>query len=60
MSNWLKIRPTIDEMVNQQFDTPEFNAWATRVKDVDEDRYKYFIGIHGGLLTIVNFVVSVW
>lgn len=37
---------------------PEFNAWATRVKDVDEDRYKYFIGIHGGLLTIVNFVVN--
>ena len=36
----------------------EFNAWATRVKDVDEDRYKYFIGIHGGLLTIVNFVVN--
>jgi hypothetical protein len=28
------------------------------VKDVDEDRYKYFIGIHGGLLTIVNFVVN--
>jgi hypothetical protein len=24
MSYWPKIRPTIDEMVNQQFDTPEF------------------------------------
>ena len=24
MSHWPKIRPTIDAMVNQQFDTPEF------------------------------------
>ncbi len=24
MSHWPKIRPTIDELVNQQFDTPEF------------------------------------
>jgi hypothetical protein len=36
----------------------EFNAWATRVKDLDEDRYKYCIGIHGGLLSIVNLVVN--
>ena len=24
MSNWLQIRPTINEMVNRQFDTAEF------------------------------------
>ena len=24
MSHWPKIRPPIDELVNQQFDTPEF------------------------------------
>lgn len=36
---------------------PEFNAWATRVRDEEDDRYKYFIGIHGGLLSILNLVV---
>jgi hypothetical protein len=39
-------------------DDPEFNAWATRVKDEDEGKHKYFIGIHGGLLSIVNLVVN--
>ena len=24
MSHWPKIRPTVDDLVNQQFDTPEF------------------------------------